>query len=383
MSISARWWQRLVLALVVVAGGPAFCDEGARSVEHGGAPPLPLPPPAPPLPRGRIVDYTPSGFGPDASVAPTAEALAADAADLARFGVETIVLERATPLFAGVCPAFRAHGIGVVAGVAHAEEIPVALAGADCVAGFVVTASDTAATRAAVERLRRDGKKPVAVRAPLATLRADPTLVAAGDWVLAGLVPYDAEHPHPQDACGWTLAEARALVDVAAGTPVVVDVGLPTAGSEMANEHYQRAFFACIESRGLRLSHREAIDQPWRGGPTHDHYGLFRADGTPKLWAYQQLDPRLSMCAHGGWLRGRVRGLAPARVRVVVWVRDDAGTWTPSPPLPIGRGGKWHAFAPAHGVAAATLVGPGVAPSEPVARLPQVDGERVFAVIEQ
>jgi hypothetical protein len=159
----------------------------------------------------------------------------------------------------------------------------------------------------------------------------------------------------------------------------VIDVGLPTAGNDMANEHYQRAFFACVESRQLRLSHREAIDQPWRGGPTRDHYGLFRADGMPKRWAFQELDPRVSLRMHAGRLRGRMRGMTPGRFRLLVWERVGAGLWEPRAPIPLGRDGKWHTLAPASGAAAATLVAPGFVPAAPVARL-EVDGEQIFAV---
>lgn len=349
---------------------------------------LPPPPPAPPLPDGRIVDYTPAGFGPDATAAPDAAALAADAADLTRLGVRTVVLERATPLLAGVCPVFRTHGIAVVVGVEHpaaTAELEAALAAAECAAGFAVSTSgqadERAALTAAVGRLRDDGGHPVAVRAPLAALRADATLLRAGDWTLVAADPYDAGHAHPQDACGWTISEARGLVDAAGGTPVVIDVGLPTAGNEMANEHYQRAFFACIESRQLRFSHREAIDQPWRGEPTRADYGLFRADGTPKRWAFQQLRPRVSLRVHAGRLRGRMRGMTPGRFRLLVWERHGAGPWTPRAPIPLGRDGKWHALAPASGMAAATLVAPGFVPAAPVVRL-QVDGEQIFAVVE-
>jgi len=381
------------LVLAVVVGAIGTLSVPAATAPPGGPPPaadgvpsLPPPPPAPPLPAGRIVDYTPAGVGPDARTPPDAAALAADAADLARLGVRTIVLARATPHLAGVCAVFGAHGIAVVAGVARPDEIEAALASRACVAGFVVTTGGAAAERAAlaadVARLRREGQRPVAIRAPLAALRADATLFARADWVLATIRPYDAEHPHPQDACGWTLAEARALVEAAGGTPVVVDTGLPTAGGEMANEHYQRAFFACIESRGLRFSFHEAIDQPWRGGPTAAHYGLFRADGTPKRLAFQELEPRLSLRAHRGWLRGRARGLDATRLQVVVWVRDGDGPWLPRHPLPLGRDGKWHAPAPVTGAVAATLVAPGWAPAEPAARLPEADGERVFAVVE-
>jgi hypothetical protein len=144
-----------------------------------------------------------------------------------------------------------------------------------------------------------------------------------------------------QEPCGETIAAYRELLERGPqDRPVALaSAGVPTAGIPVANEHAQSAFFLCLASRGVPFAHDEAYDQPWRGAAAGAR-GLFRADGTPKLFAWQVARPRITIAETEPALAGRVEGATPSRFAVVVYSRAD-GRWRPASTVPLSRGGRW------------------------------------------
>ncbi len=261
---------------------------------------VPSLPPPDLLGSGRLVSYAPRGFDPMPSWRPRAKRLKADAVLLRRLGVGTVVTEATPESLVPVCRFMKRHGIArVIIGIADptdATEVRRAARLRRCADGYALgwgglteKRYSREAVAAVVDRLRTATGRPVAIRERPEAYRADPTLLALGDWVFPLLDPLRADMLGSQESCGWTMAVYRELLERA---PIDRQVtigatGLPTAGVAGANEHWQRAYFLCLESRDIPFAMFEAFDQPWRAGV--EFYGLIRADGAPKLWASQVL----------------------------------------------------------------------------------------------
>ncbi len=388
------------LALVAALGSPAPLLAVVKPAPLVGSAPLvaalgPAPAagtrPAPDLlGGGTLVAYTPLGYLPDAAWRPRAAALRADAEDLARLGARAIVTPRATRALAPVCRFFKRRGfVTVVVGVADptdAAELRAARALRRCADGYAVGSGGLAARRyprpaleAAVAWLRRTTGRPVAVRELLASYRTDPRLLWVGDWVF----PIADGDPTggAQEACGITATAYRELLERGPqDRPLALAAtGLPTAGAPAANEHAQRAYFMCLASRRVPFAHDEAYDQPWRGGVAARR-GLFRDDGTPKLFAWQLARPRLTIEQTAPVLAGRVASATPARFRVLAYARGEH--WQPQPAQALSRGGHWVVPGVAGRPVVVLLAAPEFAPVEPTDRPPPVDGVRLFARAE-
>ena len=345
---------------------------------------------------GRLVAYTPSGWDPRAHAVPGPASLRADADELRRRGFRAITTPRSTPALMPVCRLFKRRGFRtVLVGVSDprdATQLRTAEKQRRCADGYVVGDGGLAAGRyrrvdleAALARLRRVTGKPVAVREELRAYDDDPTLLALGDWAFPIANPYlVADQRHPQTACGFSVTHYLDLsARVAKGVPVVLaETAFATAGDPSARENSQRAFFPCIETRAVRFEYFEAFDQPWRDpadGPAA-HWGLFRADGTPKFFASMLAPPAVSIRPVGSWVRGRVRNAAPERFRVVTYVRRER--WQVGPTSVVSRRGKWKARMAEGEKVAAVLMAKGSPPADGIERLPQVDAEHVFAVAD-
>ena len=100
--------------------------------------------------------------------------------------------------------------------------------------------------------------------------------------------PYWFNVKDPADAAEWT-AQQVADLQAEAGPDRVIqlkEVGLPTDGDPAVSEASQAAYYEALQTTGVRFAYFEAFDQYWKSegaesavGP---HWGLFRADRTPK-----------------------------------------------------------------------------------------------------
>lgn len=109
------------------------------------------------------------------------------------------------------------------------------------------------------------------------------------DWLFPIAHPYWADQVNPTSAVDWVMAQHDLLV-AASGRPVMLkEAGVPTAGMVGYSERAQVDFFALIRRSRLAFVYFEAFDQPWKGYARRQeaeaHWGLFRADGTPKAAA--------------------------------------------------------------------------------------------------
>jgi exo-beta-1,3-glucanase (GH17 family) len=341
---------------------------------------------------GRLVAYAPTGYDPATTRRLGARGLNSDAESLLRLGFRAITTYGAARPLVPVCRFFKRRGFRtVLVGIwdpTDRDEVRRAIRLRRCADGYVVGNEgltfgryERDALAAAVARVRKRTGRPVTTRETLKAYADDPSLVRLGDWVFPTIHPWYADRRDPQAACGWTIFAWRDLIErVPAGLPTVIaETGLPTAGAAPASEHYQRAFFACLESRSVDFAFFEAFDQPWKTddavGP---HWGLFRADGTPKLWAAQEGGaPELAARRQGATIRGRTRGAIPRALDAVVYVQD--GAWRALPPVPLDRRGGFTVEAPPDRPAAVYVVVRGWTAPSPAPRAPQIDRSRVLA----
>ncbi len=326
-----RW---LGLASVLLAGGATAARAISIETLLGG---------------GRLVAYAPAGPA-------TARALREDAQSLAAAGFTAVVTEATPPALVPVCRFFKRHGFRtVLLGIADPtdrEERRRAARLRRCADGYVVGRGGVTAGRYGredLERAIRDVRaatgRPVTTREPASAYRDDAALLRAGEWLFPLLDPWAAGQRDSQEACGWTIFAYRDLAELAPpGVPVVAETGLPTAGALATSEHYQRAFFLCLESRQVAFGYFEAFDRPGGDGVA-EHRGLFDAAGVPKLWAAQQLRPTFVVERAVARVRGRVDGAPPRGLRVVAYVGGDR--WDLGPAAGLDRRGRFAFDVPA------------------------------------
>jgi hypothetical protein len=363
-------WLGLVAALLV-GGAPAA---HAISVEKllGG---------------GRLVAYAPVDV---TRTRASARALRQDAQALAAAGFTAVTTYGASRALVPICRFFKRQGFRtVLVGIADPtdrDEHRRAARLARCADGYVVgngglTAEryDRATLDGAIRTLRDRTGRPVTTREPLGAYR-DASLLRAGDWVFPIIQPWEAEQRDSQAACGWTIFAYREIAERApAGVPTVIaETGLPTAGALATSEHYQRAFFLCLESRQVVFGYFAAFDRPPTGVDSVDaHWGLFDAAGVPKLWAAQQVRPTLAAERSGGRLRGRIAGAPPRGLRVVVYL--GGARWEVGPAVALDRRGRFEADVPADRPAIVYLAWGSWTPPASVEQPPRVDRSQVLA----
>ena len=360
-----------VVGLVVAAVLASVGTAGALSVEKL-------------LGNGRLVVYE-----RDPSAHPSPRALRRDAQSLHAIGFRAVTTHATTPASAPVCRFFKRHGFAtVLVGIADptdAAELRRAVRLRRCADGYVVGTGGLAAGRydrdalaRAIAQVRKQAGRPVTTREPAETLRADPALARIGDWVFPIVQPWDAGKHEGQEACGYTVFAYRDVAGLApAGVPTVIaETGLPTEGAPATSEHYQRAFFLCVESRQAPFGYFTAFDDSASADPLRAHGGLFRADGSPKLWAAQQLAPELVVERRGGTVLGHVTHVPRDLVQVVVYVQGEG--WQRLPPVTIDRHGEWVADVPPGRLAVVYVAARTWVPPHAVDRRPRTDRTQVF-----
>jgi exo-beta-1,3-glucanase (GH17 family) len=337
---------------------------------------------------GRLVTYRPAGhIGGGAS----ARSLRLDAEALAGAGFTAVTTYGATRALLPVCRFFKRHGFRtVLVGIADPTDLVERRRAARlkrCADGYVVGSGGLAAGRydramldRAIQDLRAATGRPVTTREPPASYRDDASLIRAGDWLFPIIQPWDAEQRDSQAACGWTIFAYRDLAARApAGVPTVIaETGLPTAGAPATSEHYQRAFFLCLESRQVPFGYFDAFEpRSPRDDAPDVHWGLFTGDGVPKLWAAGQMHPTFTAARTGRFLRGRVAGAPPRGLSVVVYVGGDR--WRLGASVAADRRGVWQADAPADRPVAVYLAWAPWKPPPEVDQPPRVDRSLVLA----
>jgi exo-beta-1,3-glucanase (GH17 family) len=257
------------------------------------------------LARIRWVAYAPPSANPEVGVEASEEAIRDDIALLVRAGFTGLVTYGSAGTLGRYVPQIaQSAGIqGMIMGIwdpADAEEIAKAEAAASlsvvvgfCVGNEGIPGRYTIATLSAtIERLQESTGKPVATTEEIDDY-ADPALLQLGNWVFPNVHPYFHDHREPGSAVGWTKAAYDELVRRAGERFVLLkEVGLPTTGDpeNQLSEKAQQQYYEVLAETNVRFVYFEAFDQPWKTHlPIEPHWGIFRADRSPKLLGTQLL----------------------------------------------------------------------------------------------
>ncbi|MBW2661548.1 MAG: hypothetical protein JRD93_06085 [Deltaproteobacteria bacterium] len=146
-----------------------------------------------------------------------------------------------------------------------------------------------------MKELRRLTGRPVTTSEPIDSylkgIHRDWLLINS-DWLFPNAHPFLANQSDPDCAVDWVVARYDYLAATTGRRVVIKETGFPSSGSEICNEEDQLSFFEALVKKGIAFFYFEAFDQPWKRDvlkqpAVEAHWGLYRADGTPKkviLW---------------------------------------------------------------------------------------------------
>lgn len=246
----------------------------------------------------RWVAYSPPLSNPNRNIEASAQAMREDLAVLRQAGFTGLVTYGSSGNMGRYLPnlAQSAGFQGLIMGIwdpTNQEEMAQAEAAAKLptVLGYCVGNEglhkryEIAVLSAAIERLRKATGKPVTTTEEIDDY-SDPALLQLGDWVFPNAHPYFHNQLDPDAAVRWTRAAYDDVVRRAGRFVLFKEVGLPTAGGPGLSEANQARYYQELAKTKVRFVYFEAYDQPWKTDlPVEPHWGLFRSDRTPKLFA--------------------------------------------------------------------------------------------------
>ncbi len=146
---------------------------------------------------------------------------------------------------------------------------------------------------AAITSLRTATGKPVATSEDIDTYYRRPELLKAGDWVFAIAHPYWHWTKGPQQAVQWEQDQYAALQARTKKIIFFKEVGLPSDGALGLSEINQDLYYRALADTDVQFAYFEGFDQPSKSYVSVEpHWGLFNADLSPKLTAWNLMEVR-------------------------------------------------------------------------------------------
>jgi exo-beta-1,3-glucanase (GH17 family) len=249
------------------------------------------------LPRIRWVAYSPSSGDPTRSVDPKPEDVTADLALLCRAGFTGLVTYSASGcLGKDLAREAREQGFeGLVVGVwdiKSKDELAAAKEAAkDPVVLGLCAGNEGYPARykipdiaAAIDELKAATGKPVTTTEEIDDYFDSEELLNLGDWIFPNAHPF-FHQKSGEAAVRWTEAAYDELRRRGKRFVMFKEVGLPTAGDKdgKLSEAAQEEYYAALAKTRVRFVYFEAFDLAWKTHlPVEPHWGLFRADRSPK-----------------------------------------------------------------------------------------------------
>jgi exo-beta-1,3-glucanase (GH17 family) len=153
----------------------------------------------------------------------------------------------------------------------------------------------------AIQNLRQKTTKPVTTTQQIDDY-SDKKLLELGDWVFPNAHPFFHDHLEPMDAVVWTKTAYDDLKRRTNRFVLIKEVGLPTAGDQQnkMSEEYQKTYYLELAKTDVKFVYFEAFDQTWKTHlPIEPHWGLFKADRSPKLLVKNKFNDKLESTAKG------------------------------------------------------------------------------------
>jgi len=254
------------------------------------------------LPTLRWVAYSPTNADPDRAVEPTPESMQQDLKVLRQAGFTGLVTYSSSGQTGRLLPELaRESGFaGLIIGIwdpTSTEERSAAMAAGDnpIVLGYCIGNEglhkryELTDLTAAMDALKTATGKPVTTTEEIDDY-SDAALLALGDWVFPNAHPYFHNQIEPALAVQWTTAAYAELQRRAARLVIFKEVGLPTMGDDggALSEENQAAYYRELAQTDVKFVYFEGFDQAWKVSlPVEPHWGIFRADRSPKLLAYE------------------------------------------------------------------------------------------------
>lgn len=246
------------------------------------------------------IAYAPSRSNPSRGIEAKPDAIAADLAVLRQAGFTGLVTYGSSGTMGTDLPkiaeatGFRGLIIGIWNPKSERENATAKLAAAiPIVLGYCVGNEGLdqrykfTELAAAISSLREATGKAVTTAEQIEDYDDD-KLLQLGDWIFPTVHPYFHRQLAPTAAVQWT---ENAWMKLSRRTDRFVwfkEVGLPTAGAEKESlsESNQQSYYVSLSLTPVRFVYFEAFDQPWKTHlPVEPHWGLFRADRSPKSLA--------------------------------------------------------------------------------------------------
>ncbi len=265
------------------------------------------------------VAYSPTSANPEDHIEPNAESVQEDIAVLRKAGFTGLVTYSSAGLVGReVSRIAEKAGIkGLVLGIwdlSNQQEIAAAVAVASnpIVLGYCAGNEGLSGQgqegrytleqlTAVIQSLRTLTGKPVTTAEQYDDY-SDERLLKLGDWVFPTVHPYFHHVYEPRTAVKWTKTVYDDLKKRSGRFVLFKEVGLPTAGDEegQMSETAQEMYYTELAKTDVKFVYFEGFDQPWKTHlPVEPHWGIFRADRTPKLLGARLLGKTIPAKADG------------------------------------------------------------------------------------
>jgi exo-beta-1,3-glucanase (GH17 family) len=254
------------------------------------------------------VAYTPPSGDPNKGIEATADAIREDLTTLKQAGFTGLITYGSAGIMGREFPTIaQSLGFqGIIMGIwdpFNDEEIENARSASSLpiIFGFCVgneglhTRYQLTDLSSVMQSLRQSTGKPIATTEEIDDY-SDESLLELGDWVFPNAHPYFHSQLDPTLAVRWTQGAFDDLTSKTDRFVFFKEVGLPTAGDSEGklSEENQDVYYRDLAKTNVRFVYFEAFDQPWKTHlPIEPHWGIFRADRTPKLlgWHLMGIEP--------------------------------------------------------------------------------------------